>query len=203
MCARCRKPFIVLSIALMAIIAAVWVMSYWKTAGWFKYDEAWVLPGSGMQELHVTERRWLVHTGDFAFSRHDFLRAVIPAGSSAAGEPRHELNWVWQPILVRVMSVQGESWKDRWYVSKWNNWRFGDFGWYATGPAGATSRVFSLPLWMLMALVGTPCWLALGRAARTLRRRRRGQCVRCGYNRRGLATDSPCPECGTGAGTAA
>jgi hypothetical protein len=31
---------------------------------------------------------------------------------------------------------------------------------------------------------------------RGLNRRRRGQCPRCGYNRRGLAHGALCPECG-------
>lgn len=34
------------------------------------------------------------------------------------------------------------------------------------------------------------------RAVRRGRRRRRGLCARCGYPRRGLEPDAPCPECG-------
>jgi len=197
MCARGRKPLIVLSIVLMAVIAAVWIMSHWRWAGWSRYDEAWVLPGSGMQELHTTQRLWWVVQGRFEASRTESLSAVIPAGSSAAGEARHESSWMWQPagpMRVRL-------WTERWQVTRWNNWRFGDFGWYDTTGGGSASRVFSIPLWMVMAVVGTPCWLALGRAARTRRRRRRGQCVRCAYNRRGLPLDSACPECGAQAVT--
>lgn len=33
-------------------------------------------------------------------------------------------------------------------------------------------------------------------AVRTRRRRKRGGCLSCGYDRRGLPQDAPCPECG-------
>jgi len=49
------------------------------------------------------------------------------------------------------------------------------------------------------ALYGAGWWallLAPG-AIRRRNRRRRGACVACGYDRRGIGEDTPCPECGT------
>ncbi len=40
-----------------------------------------------------------------------------------------------------------------------------------------------------------PAWSSL---VRRHRRRRRNHCPACNYDRKGLATDAPCPECGTG-----
>ena len=67
-----------------------------------------------------------------------------------------------------------------------------------------------LPLWsglaidsgfyavVLTALVGLGRQVARApRGLRAWRRRRAGQCVRCAYDRCGLAPDAKCPECGT------
>jgi hypothetical protein len=55
----------------------------------------------------------------------------------------------------------------------------------------------SIPLWMPAAL---SLLLAVwgGTLAKRLQRRRElGLCIACGYDRRGLAADATCPECGT------
>ncbi len=58
---------------------------------------------------------------------------------------------------------------------------------------------YSVPLWApLLAMVGATTFVGW-KTARMLRRRgqtQRGQCSNCGYDRRGLAIDAPCPECG-------
>jgi hypothetical protein len=57
-----------------------------------------------------------------------------------------------------------------------------------------------IPLgWFLNTLIYSLAWLCLLMmlgAARRGRRHRRGQCVRCVYDRRGTPLDAPCPECG-------
>lgn len=52
-----------------------------------------------------------------------------------------------------------------------------------------------LPLVLVVA--GPPAILEWIANVRRTRRTRRGQCVSCGYERRGLAEEAPCPECGT------
>jgi hypothetical protein len=182
------------AIALMAIVVVAWCASSWRFMGWSRRDEVWVpIPASGMQELHTTFRVRLILQGRIEASRTESISAVIPIGSAGADEPRHETSWVWQPAApTRVW-----SWDDRWHLSRWNEWRLGDFGWYETAGGGSVSRVFSLPLWMALAVLGTPCWLGIARAVRAGRRRRRGRCAACGYDRRGIAVESACPECGT------
>lgn len=53
------------------------------------------------------------------------------------------------------------------------------------------------------ALIGSLLWAAVPAAPfvvftvlRTRRRRRANRCLNCGYDRSGLASDDPCPECG-------
>ena len=59
-----------------------------------------------------------------------------------------------------------------------------------------------LPLWpgflintLFYALLLFGAWRLPGVLRRAVRRRR-GRCVGCGYDRQGLDTDAPCPECG-------
>jgi hypothetical protein len=57
---------------------------------------------------------------------------------------------------------------------------------------------FSLPLWApisLLGLVGAAPWGIVIRRQRA----KLGLCRSCGYDRRGLAEDAPCPECGVSA----
>ena len=60
-----------------------------------------------------------------------------------------------------------------------------------------------LPIWSGLALNVSLCSLAWGFAIfcgfwlRHMRRRRAFECVKCGYNLRGLPPTTPCPECGT------
>ncbi|HVU64866.1 MAG TPA: hypothetical protein VHC70_12875, partial [Phycisphaerales bacterium] len=59
-----------------------------------------------------------------------------------------------------------------------------------------------MPIWSGLALntlfYGTIAWglLFLPGTVRRWRRRRGGRCVKCGYDRAGLAAGAPCPECG-------
>jgi hypothetical protein len=48
---------------------------------------------------------------------------------------------------------------------------------------------------LMYAALPIALWLTFG-PLRRWRRRRAGHCTRCNYNRAGLATEAPCPECG-------
>ena len=72
---------------------------------------------------------------------------------------------------------------------------------YATAPDGLHSRAgcrhVGVPFWLLFA--GLARWPALAFVRgplRRWRRRKRGQCLHCGYNLAGLP-ERRCPECGT------
>jgi hypothetical protein len=67
------------------------------------------------------------------------------------------------------------------------------------GPFGGghAYRLFTLPLWLLAALLSIPPANAAFHHLRRLRRRRHGRCERCGYDLR--ATPTHCPECGVAA----
>lgn len=54
-----------------------------------------------------------------------------------------------------------------------------------------------VPFWLPISLTAVPAGLLWESGRRRRRRSRVGMCVRCGYDRRGLAADAKCPECGT------
>lgn len=176
-------------------MVVVWVLSYWRCGSWSRSDEKWVLPGSGMQELHITDRSWLVFRGRLEIVRSSSLRAVIPAGSSAAGPEKHVSRYLWTPVSTGRV----RSWDDRFHFTRWNEWRIGNSGWFTTTGGGVTSRVMSMPLWLPLVVSGTPCWIGLAHSAKSRRRRVRGLCTSCGYDRRGIAAQAHCPECGAAA----
>jgi hypothetical protein len=78
---------------------------------------------------------------------------------------------------------------DRGYHLSW--WYWGDLSRYLPH-----LRSVGVPLWVIVALALAVT--ARGWRLDTLARRRArvGLCPECGYDRRGLSPDAPCPECG-------
>ncbi len=180
------------STAVFALVVAL-PFSYWRVCGWATNSELWVRPaGAPMQELHVTTTALLVTQGRVEWSRFHWLRAVIPAGSSAAGPAQQQSAWVWDSQHKKVQSAFGEQWHAR----AWNDWRFGDLGIYAIGPqSGGSGREVSLPLWLMALVMGSPLWLRIGSRIRAHQRVAKGQCASCGYPRGSLGSHA-CTECG-------
>jgi len=80
--------------------------------------------------------------------------------------------------VISAVQGRGGSWIPRWD--------------YLSGYWG-----ISIPLWMPFLLFAIPTALLWRRDQIATKRARIGRCPCCGYDRRGLAADSPCPECGT------
>ena len=75
-------------------------------------------------------------------------------------------------------------------------WAGGSSQYAAGGPRSRVLQVM-LPHWLLF-LLGFPLpAMAYARWQRTRGRRRRGECLACGYDRRATPAAAPCPECGT------
>lgn len=78
--------------------------------------------------------------------------------------------------------------------------------WWRPGPGHGTRLVAWLPIFPGVLIDSAVYGLAayglcavLPSSVRRAVRRRRGRCVRCGYDRRGLGDGALCPECGAGA----
>jgi hypothetical protein len=188
-----HRCFTIASAAIASALLVALPLSYWRVAGWQQDAEHWVIPpGGAMQELHVTTTALLLTHGRVEWANFHWLRAVIPAGSPAAGAAQKQSAWVWDSHHKVEQSAFGEHW----HASAWNDWRMGDLGLYAMGPqGGASGRIVSLPIWLAAVVAGTPVWWLMGTHLRSRRRIARGQCPHCGYDRRVPGSGS-CPECG-------
>ncbi len=77
------------------------------------------------------------------------------------------------PFYVDINS-EGLKWAPEGRFDSWGSWSI------------------TLPLWMALVLTATPAGVLWRRHRRSLP----GQCKRCRYDRKGLAPDALCPECG-------
>ena len=84
-----------------------------------------------------------------------------------------------------------------WLVTRWERISGrGEIGWwprFSRPPWGGISLV--LPLWLPVTILGVAVTAWTGLALRS-RRRIRGACPKCHYDRRGLPAGAKCPECG-------
>jgi hypothetical protein len=90
------------------------------------------------------------------------------------------------PMLVASRSAPSV----RWY---WNGRWFSD----RIFRAGENIDLVRVPLWPLIAAAAIPAGVLWGAEVRAVHRRRTGRCTACGYDRRGLPHEAPCPECGS------
>lgn len=152
----------------------------------------------------ATRGGWISISGDFdASGKADTLSSL-----------QTERAFSWQHRLVRpVWFNNAEKYaQDR--IEGWKDWSIVGFGWrlrnyecqYSTGQVATFQSTrrnveVTIPYYLLILLGLVLCYPPLRAAIVNRRlggRRRRGECLACGYDRRSLGADVPCPECGAG-----
>ncbi len=68
-----------------------------------------------------------------------------------------------------------------------------ELNWWFSADSDRTITVIRVPMWALAAVSVLPTWWLWRRTAKPAPP---GHCSACAYDRRGIAADTPCPECG-------
>jgi predicted RNA-binding Zn-ribbon protein involved in translation (DUF1610 family) len=119
-------------------------------------------------EWRVTDRVWLkMDSGGFVVE----IWAKLPAGTSYASPTG---------LIIDSRAAYGQP----------------EFTWWPRRARALQFDDLSVPLWMPLVVVGAPTALLWRTNRRIARLARTGHCPSCGYDRRGLTPDAPCPECG-------
>ena len=152
-----------------------------------------------LRRTALSGARWISTTAALAFAAAIFVTAwrVWLWGVT----PQFMLSFEYGRVEVRTSETpsHGEWWNPQMLGHlvgpiqpcglRWLRWDFEDGG-------DQYGRVVAIPMWTVAALVAAiaaPLWTLHLRARH---RARVGLCKGCGYDRKGLAIDAKCPECG-------
>ncbi|HZW06766.1 MAG TPA: hypothetical protein VFF65_06555, partial [Phycisphaerales bacterium] len=151
---------------LAALFAAAWVWS-----GWWRYQR--LFPAG---EVRFSNGRLVVQHWQMATQKPSSeVRRIGPGG------PR-----------FRWWLVKGEEWTPP------NRYFFGAalFAQHRGSGGGTSYRYLAVVLWPAPIVLAAAGWVLYGLGRRAAARAVEGRCRLCGYDRRGLAADGRCPECG-------
>ena len=172
-------------IAIAAVLIVAMVVSLFRGDRFYAHTEVLTDPTGGHTSHQRQFSSWRGRLG-LAYVRADVVEESA----------RHEKRWhVGHAALPREMAVSRLD-APGWLAWLGIDWRLKDRSSVdpAEGLCVYRELFVTVPHWLIAALLGGSGW-ALGAAPRRVRRRRRrGQCVACGYDLRG--TPQRCPECG-------
>jgi hypothetical protein len=144
-----------------------------------------VTQGGSNSELDLARADVAVAQAMLALRQYESQQRPAPAPAPAVSPPRFMPRWEqngWEGLWIRLRNDRAPAGTN-------------------APPGGTSGRWVDVPYWMPFLLAAAP----LAFAARTARQRRlrlrRGRCVSCGYDLRGIG--ERCPECGTPTAAAA
>src|SRR5687768_3586047 len=176
-----RRAIVLLSTPLTVALLALWLRSY------FVLDEVSRVDETGATQALVS------FGGSIHLIRCDTLAAARAASWDAYPfSGRATLGPLYDPLLAE-RRLLGFAQYVRPAVTR-GTFLNGSSVELVPWLAGSTYEAWVIPLWGPTLVVSIPALVALTRWTRQIVRRRRGQCVQCGYDIR--ATAVRCPECG-------
>lgn len=200
------------------------LLAWWGAWRYYQQESRWLASplypgfrGGRFEMLNVAEPRWPVRVPESwpiapdVVSRH-MAGGVLWNETLCASTPRSDhpaqrrssvvyiIECGWPCAALAWWTQYEEDWSTRKLVqSERRAWTL-----TSASPKNIPLR-FPLHVRWEGLIVNTVVWavlawspLAVGLAVRRWLRGRRGGCLTCGYDLRGLPTNAPCPECGTG-----
>lgn len=173
-----------LSLLLCLAVVCVWVRSYWRTEGWWRFP--YFVEKNEYRQDRISLRRGRVDVSLWSFTIDSGFIKMMKSATEAASYD--DTSWTRE---------RGDPWRPE--REHW--WEF--LGLYVRlqknvrSPAipGTGSQVFvSIPYWLLVAVTAIAPGLWGMQYWRKRRRKRKGMCRNCGYDLR--ASPDRCPECG-------
>lgn len=193
---RTRKVLLAITLAMLAVVLAAWGVSFWREIG---FSREWPLKSfdptmqgsSGRPSVPIRRIVCASDSGSLLCSWSAYPATLSANGTPLGIAPSSEWNLYCVPVAdsttahvgildlhwptyvvvlgVGVQNYQGPAWKGLGVaISYWT----------------LATMLVGLGIWL---------WWPIRRSAR---RRAEGLCLRCGYDRRGLAPAASCPECG-------
>ncbi len=191
-----------LSAILIVAITGLWVRSHLRTDSWqWRHTDPIDDSIEPFRDVmwHVEQRQGGIHIVGADIQAASRERTSHPTSKSqdledAVNRLQRQLHVLTNDLALLRVQEQRTRLVSRGWLSLMSNFRFQ----YSKTNDQRFMRV-DCPHWFLLLAAGVP-WLfatpGIIRRGRVRRRLRRGRCVKCGYDRAGLAKDAACPECG-------
>jgi hypothetical protein len=193
---KVRRAMLVVTLAMLAVVLAAWGISYWKEAYVYCYQAWKPAPAQGReanQSMDVATRSTILASmrGSLVVVQNNFTLFSIE---------KEEYAWLarppgWSATLVPSKPFMHSS-AIAHYVGFDPDVNVWGLEWsYASKPDHG-SLAIAIPHVLISALLaGSAFWLWFP-PHRRAKRLANNQCLRCGYDRKGLAPAAACPECG-------
>lgn len=154
-----------------ALVAVIWVSTWFREPWICDHDTIYFSAVAGQFFVSDGKVRFDIASYDLDNDYHQKPRT------------RRFLEGYTEPYKPSPLSMWQRMQVGRWWPEVIN-----------VGPGNFTKYYVFVPIWMPLVAFAVPSALAWWWHARRVRP---GQCNKCRYDRTGLATSGPCPECGT------
>lgn len=192
---RLRRVFLVLTLAALIIVLAAWPMSYWRGAclGYAVNFSMEANESKGVLSKEILDgRSWEVWNDVGMFMTRWSVLPIVNVKPTGQDWTRvtHQWNAEWT-----APKMSGAHLNQRWPITMPMIRPIYFVSSNVMSKGQLIGRSISIPHWLpalALSIVAFCLWFPPHRLAKRLAR---NQCLRCGYDRQGLAPDSPCPEC--------
>lgn len=193
---RTRKVLLAITLAMLVVVLVAGGVSYWKEAclsGWSTDTPAVALDSNTPQPVSVRVRHTILASmrGSLVVAyNYDELFNVAPDDYARLSRPS-----AWKCTVLPSVGFPGGSALGT-YVRPDPIVNVFGVEWHHASSPVFISFGMAIPHALVAAFLAAAAFGLWFPHRRSARRRAEGLCLRCGYDRRGLAPAASCPECG-------